>query len=165
VLRDSSKITLISYMIKSGMSALFGLKRILSKPTHLLKILAGKDSVKFGLFIGSFVLLFRLTLCCLRRHLREEYQRYIPLFAGFLGGLISVMFLEKKSRQTFGLFLFARAVDITYNNLVKKGYLPEFKYFYVVLYSLMMGITGYVYGTEPGSMSPDMNKFYLTFTN
>lgn len=29
----------------------------------------------------------------------------------------------------------------------------------------MMGITGYVYGTEPGSMSPEMNKFYLTFTN
>ena len=29
----------------------------------------------------------------------------------------------------------------------------------------MMGITGYVYGTEPGSMSTEMNKFYLTFTN
>ena len=104
-------------------------------------------------------------MCCLRRYIGEEYRRYIPLFAGFVGGLISVLFLEKKSRQTFGLFLFARAIDITYNNLVKKGYLPEFKYFYVVLYSLMMGITGYVYGTEPGSMSPEMNKFYLTFTN
>ena len=29
----------------------------------------------------------------------------------------------------------------------------------------MMGISGYAYGTEPGSMSPEMNKFYLTFTN
>lgn len=29
----------------------------------------------------------------------------------------------------------------------------------------MMGISGYAYGTEPGSMSSDMNKFYLTFTN
>ena len=59
----------------------------------------------------------------------------------------------------------ARAIDITYQSLVKKGYLPEFKYFYVVLYSLMMGISGYAYGTEPGSLSPEMNKFYLTFTN
>ena len=59
----------------------------------------------------------------------------------------------------------ARAIDITYQSLVKKGYLPEFKYFYVVLYCLMMGISGYAYGTEPGSMSPEMNKFYLTFTN
>lgn len=75
------------------------------------------------------------------------------------------MFLEKKTRQSFGLFLMARAIDITYQSLVKKGYLPEFKYFYVVLYCLMMGISGYAYGTEPGSLSPEMNKFYLTFTN
>lgn len=58
----------------------------------------------------------------------------------------------------------ARAIDITYQLLVKKGYLPEFIYFYVVLYS-SMSISGYAYGTEPGSMSPWMNKFYLTFTN
>ncbi len=29
----------------------------------------------------------------------------------------------------------------------------------------MMGINGYAYGTEPGSMSREMNNFYLTFTN
>lgn len=87
------------------------------------------------------------------------------MVAGLIGGFISVLFLEKKTRQSFGLFLMARAIDITYQSLVKKGYLPEFKYFYVVLYSLMMGISGYAYGTEPGSLSPEMNKFYLTFTN
>jgi len=56
----------------------------------------------------------------------------------------------------------ARTIDITYQLLVKKGYLPEFIYFYVVLYS-SMSISGYAYGT--GSMSPWMNKFYLIFTN
>ena len=75
------------------MSTLFGIKKIVSKPSKLISILTGKDSIKFGLFVGSFVLLFRLTLCCLRRHVPEEYHRYIPLFAGFLGGLISVLFL------------------------------------------------------------------------
>jgi hypothetical protein len=54
---------------------------------------------------------------------------------------------------------------VTYNSLVKKGILPEFKYFYVVLYSCMMAITGYAFGSEPGCMSPEMNKFYLAFTN
>jgi hypothetical protein len=57
------------------------------------------------------------------------------------------MFLEKKSRQTYALFLLARAIDVTYNSLVKKGILPEFKYFYIVLYSCMMAITGYAFGT------------------
>lgn len=75
------------------------------------------------------------------------------------------MFLEKKSRQAYALFLLARAIDITYNSLVRKGILPEFKYFYVLLYSLMMMITGYAFSCEPGCLSPEMNKFYLMFTN
>ncbi len=141
------------------------MKRILKKPTELLKILTGKDAISFGLFVGSFVGLFRAIMCTLRRCVEEDKQKYIPLLAGLVGGLISALFLAKKTRQSIGLFLMARAIDISYQSLVKKGYLPDFKYFYVVLYALMMGISGYAYGTEPGSMSPEMNKFYLTFTN
>ena len=141
------------------------MKRIIKNPSQLTKILLGKDAIRFGLFLGSFVGIFRTILCSLRRLVKEEQQKYIPLVAGLIGGLFSVMFLAKKTRQSIGLFLMARAIDITYQSLVKKGYLPEFKYFYVVLYALMMGISGYAYGTEPGSMSPEMNKFYLTFTN
>jgi hypothetical protein len=141
------------------------MKRILKKPTELLKILTGKDAISFGLFVGSFVGLFRAIMCALRRCVDEDKQKYIPLLAGLVGGLISALFLAKKTRQSIGLFLMARAIDISYQSLVKKGYLPDFKYFYVVLYALMMGISGYAYGTEPGSMSPEMNKFYLTFTN
>jgi hypothetical protein len=165
ILRDSSRITFYSYLIKCGLSTVFGIKRIFKSPSHLLKVLFSRDSLNFGLFVGSFVFIFRSILCALRRCVGEERQKYIPLLAGFVGGFISVMFLEKKTRQSFGLFLMARAIDITYQSLVKKGYLPEFKYFSVVLYCLMMGISGYAYGTEPGSMSPEMNKFYLTFTN
>lgn len=165
ILKDSAKITFFSYLIKAGLSTVFGIKRIFKSPSNLIKILTSKDSRNFGLFVGSFVLIFRTILCVLRRCVSEERQKYIPLLAGFVGGFLSVIFLEKKTRQSFGLFLMARAIDITYQSLVKKGYLPEFKYFYVVLYCLMMGISGYAYGTEPGSMSPEMNKFYLTFTN
>ena len=41
----------------------------------------------------------------------------------------------------------ARAIDNTYQSLVKRGYLPEFMYFYVVMYAVMMGISGYACGT------------------
>ena len=50
------------------MSTVFGLKKIFSNPMNFIKIVTSKDSIKFGLFIGSFVLLFRLTLCALRRY-------------------------------------------------------------------------------------------------
>ena len=165
ICKETPKIAFITYLIKAGLSLLFSLKKIFKKPSHLMSVLLGKDAIRFGLFLGSFVGIFRSILCALRRCVSEERQKYIPLLAGLIGGLFSVLFLAKKTRQSIGLFLMARAIDITYQSLVKKGYLPEFKYFYVVLYALMMGISGYAYGTEPGSMSPEMNKFYLTFTN
>jgi hypothetical protein len=124
ILKDSCKITFFSYLIKAGLSSLFGIKRIFKSPSQLLKILLSKDSVNFGMFVGSFVLIFRAILCALRRCVPEERQKYIPLLAGFVGGFISVIFLEKRTRQSFGLFLMARAIDITYQSLVKKGYLP-----------------------------------------
>ena len=93
ILHDSARITLFSYLIKCGLSTVFGIKRIFNSPSHLLKILTSRDSLNFGLFVGSFVLIFRSVLCALRRCVGEERQRYIPLLAGFVGGFISVMFL------------------------------------------------------------------------
>jgi hypothetical protein len=63
------------------------------------------------------------------------------------------------------MFLLVRAIDISYQNLVKKGYLPECKYFYVIIFSLGMSIAGYAYSNEPGCVPPDVNKFYLDFAN
>ena len=91
--------------------------------------------------------------------------KYIFLIAGFMAGTLSVTVLEKKSRQTYALFLLARALDSIYQTLVKKKILPEFKYYYVLIYALMMIVTaGFAYGTEPASMSSDLNKFYRSFT-
>jgi len=93
ILKDSAKIALLSYLIKSGLSAVFGIKKIFKSPSHLLKVLTGKDAINFGLFVGSFVFLFRSILCALRRCISEEKQKYIPLIAGLVGGFISVLFL------------------------------------------------------------------------
>ena len=62
-----------------------------------------------------------------------------------------------------GLFVLARAIDISYRNMVQKGWLPEWKYFYVALYSLTIAIPCYAYTSEPGCIPDDLNKFYLSF--
>lgn len=68
---------------------------------------------------------------------------------------MAALILEKKTRQTFGLFLIARAIDISYRSLVEKKKIPDFKYFYPFLYGLMMIITGgMALGHEPAAMSP-----------
>jgi hypothetical protein len=78
----------------------------------------------------------------MRRKTQPQNQKYAFLLAGFVSGTLSALILDKKSRQTFGLFLIARAIDITYRSLVEKKIVPDFKYFYPVMYGLMMVITG-----------------------
>ena len=141
----------------------FALKKIITKPKTFMQILKDKNPSRFGFFLGSFTFIFRGIVCSLRRLVPKEKEKYIYLIAGFIGGLISILFLEKDSRQAIGLFLLARAIDICYQSLVKKGYLPEFKYYYVFLYGAMMYITGYCYMNEPGSLSPETGKFYDLF--
>lgn len=102
-----------------------------------------------------FLIALRVFICGLRRVLKEQHHKYAYLLGGFIGGTLAAFVLDKKTRQTFGLFLIARVVDITYRSLVHKKIIPEFKFFYPFLYGLMMFVTGgLALGHEPASMSP-----------
>lgn len=70
ILIDTPKIAASTYLIKAGLTLLFSLKKIIKKPAELLKIFAGKDAIRFGLFVGTFVGLFRTTMCTLRRYIK-----------------------------------------------------------------------------------------------
>lgn len=104
-------------------------------------------------------------MCGLRRKLSPQKHKYAYLLGGLIGASLSSLILDKKSRQSFGLFLIARAFDIAYKSLVEKKIIPDFKYFYPFLYATMMIVTGGIaFGYEPAAMSPDLHKFYLLFT-
>lgn len=93
ILKDSVRISIFSYLIKFALSTLFKVKAIFKSPSELLKLLKNKDSISFGLFVGSFVLIFRTILCLLRRIVSEENKKYVPLLAGAIGGLVASLFL------------------------------------------------------------------------
>lgn len=71
ILIDTPKIAASTYLIKAGLTVLFSIKKIVKKPAELFKILAGKDAIRFGLFVGTFVGLFRTIMCTLRRYFKE----------------------------------------------------------------------------------------------
>ena len=160
---SSLKAGFFGYLIKSGISVVFGLKMIMKKPKKIIAPLVSKDSIRFGGFAFIFAFVFRSLVCSLRRMIGPDHTKYIFLIAGFIAGTLSVTLLEKKTRKTYALFLLARALDSIYQTLVKKKILPEFKYYYVVLFALMMFITGGVYGFEPISVPSDVNRLYMTF--
>ena len=163
---SATKAGVYSYLIKAGVSAVFALKKYLTQPKKLFASFFAQDSIKFGFFVCVFLLILRSLVCGLRRKLSPEKQKIAFLLGGLIGGTAAAFLLDKKTRQTFGLFLMARAFDITYRSLVEKKILPNFKYFYPVLYALMMVVTGGIaLGSEPAAMSSDLHPFYLLFTS
>lgn len=156
---------MLSYLIKAGITTVFNVRKILKKPKTILDGFKSKDSIKFGLFICAFLVLFRIFVCGLRRKLSPHQHKYAFMLGGLVGATVSSLILDKKSRQAFGLFLIARAFDIFYKSLVEKKIIPDFKYFYPFLYATMMIVTGgLALGHEPAAMSPELHKFYLLFT-
>ena len=153
----------MGYLTKTAISLVFGLKKVFKNPKFIFSVLFSKDSVSFGMFLGTFSSIFKAVICLCRRKWGNSSKPSI--LAGFLAGCISILFLHQRPRQNLALFLLTRAFDTIYNSLIQKGIIPKWKYDYVFLYSLMMTITGYCYGNEPGCLTPDMNKFYLSFTN
>jgi uncharacterized membrane protein YfcA len=63
-------------------------------------------------------------ICGLRRKLDYSHHKYAFLVGGFIGATAAAFILDKNTRQTFGLFLIARAFDITYRSLVEKKIIP-----------------------------------------
>ena len=95
ILQGSFNLSIAAYVIKLGLSLLFQIGKIIKNPSLLLKLAADKDNLRFGMFTGSFVLIFRALLCLLRRYVREEYRRMTPLFAGAVAGGASCLFLNR----------------------------------------------------------------------
>jgi len=123
-LASSTKAGVLSYLIKVGISIVFSIRKIIKKPKNLLEVFVDKDSIKFGLFICAFLILLRSLICGLRRKLDSRHHKYAFLLGGLIGATASAFILDKKTRQTFGLFLIARAFDISYRSLVEKKILP-----------------------------------------
>lgn len=125
MLINSIKIGISAYGIKVAAKALFAINRMFSKPSILKSLLLDQSNIKFGVCLGSFVAIFRILTCSLRRYIEsEESEKYVFMLAGFLGGIFAAFFLEKGERQALGLFLIARAIDIIYQSLIKKKYIP-----------------------------------------
>ena len=69
ILTDSSKVALSAYLLKLALSLLLQIRTLFRRPSRILQLASSKQSVRFGLFAGSFVLIFRGVLCILRRWL------------------------------------------------------------------------------------------------
>ena len=66
------KTGMAAYGIKVLLGVVFSLKKMINSPKILVKVVGDKNSIKFGLFISTFIFIFRSLLCIARRSINKE---------------------------------------------------------------------------------------------
>ncbi len=83
--------------------------------------------------------------------------------AGFASGL-SFLVNSPEKWQFFILYILARALDISANELTAKGFVPEIPLGSVIMMSLMWPVMAYIYSCEPEIMNQGVRRFYYKFS-
>jgi hypothetical protein len=167
VLRGFAKSFTLGYLIKMGIriiGVLISFKKLMKKPSMMLKALVNKDNVRFGAFLGAFTGILKSTICLLRI-IRKNDDGSNFFAAGALAGFLSLFIQPKSDRTVWGTFLIARAFDCVYNHLVLNGTIKKSPFHYVFLFALLNSFTGYAFGHEPYLLPRSLEKFYLQMTN
>ena len=122
---------LTGYALQAAFKCLGSIGGIIRKPRLLLKILLSPVNKEFGLFLGSYTLIFRAVSCLLKR-LTNKNSALHGLVSGFFAGW-SMLFYKSSS---IALYLNFKLIEILYFIGVKNKTLPLFKWFDVVLYTI-----------------------------
>ena len=93
---SSAKMGIWSYLIKTGVSLLFGLRKLAKNPKNLLQNLAFKDSIKFGFYMCAFLLIFQGIICSCRRYSNFLNEKLRFLVGGTVAGTLAALILSQK---------------------------------------------------------------------
>ena len=95
-----------------------------------------KDQLRFPAFLSLFALIFKITLCMMRR-LRGKEDGLNSFISGFLGGLAILVNNDHNTRKMFALYLLCRAYDSGYQTLENKKIIPNIPNFHMVFIQMV----------------------------
>lgn len=148
------------FAIQAGIKIVSSLGLILKKPKVLFKILANPANRDFGLYLGTYVLIFR-AVSCLLRWLTNSNNQIHGLITGFFAGF-SMIFYKSSS---ISLYLNFKLLEILWMIGVKYKRLPLFKSFDVLLYTISTGFILWFGLFEPHNIRPAYWRFLLKISN
>jgi len=123
----------------------------------------GRESLRFGLFVGSFSGLYRLALRVLQR-VRGEARTSNALVAGAVASL-ALLWEEEDQRVTFSHYLLVRALQCVYNALKSRGKLDflgnSLKHGDSLLFAVSSAQVMYAYGARPETIPYSYYKFIV----
>lgn len=135
------------------------IKYIITRPGKLFRSFLNKDCFRCGLFLGSFVAIFKIVewvLGCLRRK-RDEVN---ALIAGGLAGL-SMMFYKS---STIALYLASKMSEVVYNQGVSAGILPSIPHAVILSYSFSTALLFHACTWEVHNVRPSYWRYLNVVT-
>ena len=140
-----------SFMFKLALNNMFFLlapKKFFSQ----FKNLSGfKDCAQFGIFSALMNIVYKLVLCLLRRHCKND--RINAPIAGFFSGLATVI-EQKRRRQFLTILLMARACDTSMRAGQSRGVVNSLYWFYFLLWWIGNVFQEFLFGVERDIMNP-----------
>lgn len=94
-------------------------------------------------------------MTCLLRRVFDKDSKYHAIPSGLVAGIAFSMF----PNNTVALYVMWKSLQLYWNRGVEKGYLPEYKWFVVILYSLSTALLLHAAIVEPQNLRPSYWKF------
>ena len=133
------------------------LRKGFRKPSQALAGFFTADAFKFTAFAGLMSLLFKSTLCALRKF-RGKEDGFNYLIAGSIGGL-SIAVEDKERKETWSLYFAARVVDISLRAISKRTGGWDVNQVEVYLFMFMIFFVVWSYGAEKDNLIKSYYKF------
>ncbi|XP_068698772.1 transmembrane protein 135-like isoform X2 [Montipora foliosa] len=130
-LQPTSKAFCTGYLIQLVPVLLGHLKYLTTRPGLFFRSLINKDCFACGLFLGSFVAIFKVVEWVLGL-LRKKTDEINALVAGGLAGL-SMIFYKS---STIALYVASKMFEVVYNQGTSAGIFPSIPHAVILTYSL-----------------------------
>ncbi|CAI2378696.1 unnamed protein product [Moneuplotes crassus] len=148
----------IGAFVKGGITLLLGLLKPKKGLFGAFKNIFSSDTAMFALFTGTFLAIYRLTLCKLRAF-RGKDDKYNSMIAGFLASLTLAFDNSKSRRITVAIYSFARSLESVIKVLDHNDIIRERKLWPVFLLNILhiyIAVTWYfdIDGFPPGLNKP-----------
>ncbi|XP_063344006.1 transmembrane protein 135 [Pelmatolapia mariae] len=149
----------VGYVIQCLLKVPSAFRQMFSKPSRLPSLFYNKENFQLGVFLGSFVSIYKGTSCLLRwmRNIDDELH---ALIAGFLAGVS--MFFYKST--TISMYLFSKLVETIYFKGIEAGRLPYIPHADTIIYAISTAICFHAAVMEVQNLRPTYWKFLLRLT-
>ncbi|KAK3749578.1 hypothetical protein QZH41_019710 [Actinostola sp. cb2023] len=157
---DCVKYSFKAFTVGYVLQLLTHLPKAFKKPSSIPRILSSSESLQCGLFLGSYVGIFKVVEYIMAWH-RNKQDSINTMVAGGLSGL-SMLFYRS---STTALYLASKIGEILYQRGIKQGLVPTIPYATIWIYTICTAMTFHAASFEVEAVRPSYWRYLNQITH